>query len=76
MLRRWQAMQVTATASVVVLAMLVTSTFSLLVRMSRPGPNPFDIATFGLAGYAIWLLVRPMLPAKKPYTPPPDIWDA
>lgn len=75
LLRRWQAMQATATATVVVLAMLVTSSFSLLLREVRPGMNVFDAATLALAGLAVYVLVRPMRAPKPKWDPTPDLWD-
>lgn len=57
MLSRWEAMRLVATVTVVALGMVVTSTFSWLMRETRPGANPFDAATLALAAGALYLLV-------------------
>jgi len=77
LLRRWQAMQTIATAAVIALGMLVTSAVSYLMRAHAPGPNPFDVATVALAGFAFYQLAKPVLtrkPAPK-WDPTPDLWD-
>lgn len=74
LLRRWKAMQVTATATVVVLGMLVTSSFSLLMREAGMGTNPFDLATLALAALAAYVLVKPLREPKPRWSPPPEIW--
>lgn len=71
MLGSWQAMRTLATAAVVVLGMVLTSTFSWLMRASRPGPNPFDLATLALAMGAIGVLVAPFVQRRRAAGPPP-----